>query len=195
MLKTGFDGGAWLNEPGRWEIDGGTLTVATEAETDFWRETHYGFVHDNGHAYLLPADDGFTVEARIRADYAALYDQAGLLLRLDERRWLKCGVELTDGAPFLSVVATDGRSDWSIAQPFGGLDDVRLRLTVQAGAARIQASKDGQRWPMLRLAAVPEAPRYLVGPMACSPTRAGFVAVFSDFSIGPASTEPLHAEA
>ena len=53
MLKTGFGGGAWVNEPSRWNIDGDQLTLATENETDFWRETYYGFVHDNGHAYLL----------------------------------------------------------------------------------------------------------------------------------------------
>ena len=68
MLKTGFGGGAWVNEPSRWNIDGDQLTLATENETDFWRETYYGFVHDNGHAYLLPAEDGFTALLRIRAN-------------------------------------------------------------------------------------------------------------------------------
>ena len=58
---------------------------------------------------------------RIRADYTANFDQAGLMLYLDEKHWLKCGVELTDGDRFLSVVVTNGRSDWSFANPSASL--------------------------------------------------------------------------
>jgi regulation of enolase protein 1 (concanavalin A-like superfamily) len=194
MLKTGFGGGAWVNEPSRWNIDGDQLTLATENETDFWRETYYGFVHDNGHAYLLPAEDGFTALLRIRADYTANFDQAGLMLYLDEKHWLKCGVELTDGDRFLSVVVTNGRSDWSVCQPFRELGDFRLRMTVKDGSVLVHASPDGKTWSMLRVASFAPAPRYRVGPMACSPSRAGLEVAFSDFSIGPASTEPLHAD-
>lgn len=194
MSRTGFGGGAWLNEPASSKIDGGVLTVVTGHETDFWRETYYGFVHDNGHAYTVPVDDGFTATIRVRADYSAKFDQAGLFLQLDERHWLKCGVELTDGDRFLSVVVTNGRSDWSVSQPFRDLDDFRLRLTVRDGTALVHASPDGERWFMLRVAAFAPAARYRVGPMACSPTRAGLAVTFSDFTVGPASTEPLHAE-
>lgn len=194
MLRTGFDGGAWLNEPSHWSIEGDRLTVTTEKETDFWRETYYGFVHDNGHAYLLPADDGFTAMLRVRANYTANFDQAGLMLHLDDRHWLKCGVELTDGDRFLSVVVTNGRSDWSVCQPFRELDDFRLRMTVRDGSVLIHASRDGANWSMLRVAAFAAVPSYRIGPMTCSPSRAGLEVTFSDFSIGPASTEPLHAE-
>lgn len=194
MSKTGFHGGEWLNEPSRWRLDGDTLIVTTENETDFWRETYYGFVHDNGHAYLLAAEDSFTATLRVRADYTANFDQAGLMLYLDDRHWLKCGVELTDGDRFLSVVVTNGRSDWSVCQPFRDLDDFRLRLTVRDGSVLIHASRDGASWSMLRVAAFERAARYRVGPMTCSPSRAGLEVNFSDFTIGPASTEPLHAE-
>lgn len=195
MPRTGFEGGAWLNEPSRWRLEADRLTMLTDNETDFWRETYYGFVHDNGHAYLLPADDGFTAVLRIRAHYTATFDQAGLMLYLDEGHWLKCGVELTDGDRFLSVVVTNGRSDWSICQPFRELEDFLLRMTVKDGSVLIHASRDGVVWSMLRVASFAPAPRYRVGPMACSPSRAGLEVTFSDLSIGPASTEPLHAEA
>lgn len=193
MLKTGFDGGVWLNAPSNWKVVAGQLDVTTENETDFWRDTYYGFVHDNGHAYLIPADDGFTATLRVRANYTANFDQAGLMLYLDDRHWLKCGVELTDGDRFLSVVVTNGRSDWSVCQPFRELDDFRLRMTVRDGSVLIHASRDGTSWSMLRVAAFEPAPSYRVGPMTCSPSRAGLEVTFSDFSIGPASTEPLHA--
>lgn len=194
MTRQGFAGGEWWNEPKSWTVSGDTLTVVTDHETDFWRETYYGFVHDNGHAYTVPVDDGFTATLRVRADYTQKFDQAGMFLMLDEHHWLKCGVELTDGDRFLSVVVTNERSDWSVSQPFKTLHDFRLRLTVRDGSVLVHASPDGEHWSMLRVAAFAKAPRYRIGPMTCSPTRAGLAVTFSDFAIGPASTEPLHAE-
>ena len=39
----------WLNDPPEWSEDRGVLAVVTGAKTDFWRETHYGFIRDDGH--------------------------------------------------------------------------------------------------------------------------------------------------
>jgi regulation of enolase protein 1 (concanavalin A-like superfamily) len=36
---------------------------------------------------------------RVRGSYGAQYDQAGAMVRLDERRWLKTGAEYFDGRP------------------------------------------------------------------------------------------------
>ena len=87
---------------------------------------------------------------------------------------------------------TNGNSDWSVAKPFDELDDFYLRVTVKDGAMRIQASRTGTHWPLARLAPFPVSERYLVGPMACTPERAGLSVVFSDFTIGPALTTDLH---
>jgi regulation of enolase protein 1 (concanavalin A-like superfamily) len=114
------------------------------------------------------------------------------MIRIDETRWVKTGVELTDGELFLSTVVTHGNSDWSVAKPFGELDDVYLRVTVNSGAMRIQASRTGKHWPLVRLAPFPASKNYLVGPMACTPGRAGLRVAFCDFSIGSAITTDLH---
>jgi uncharacterized protein len=37
----------WLNEPPEWHEANDALTVTTGAKTDFWRETHYGFIRDD----------------------------------------------------------------------------------------------------------------------------------------------------
>ena len=44
----------WLNEPGSWAFEDGTLSISTNERTDFWRHTFYGFERDNGHAWLRP---------------------------------------------------------------------------------------------------------------------------------------------
>ncbi|MGV1754215.1 DUF1349 domain-containing protein [Agrobacterium sp. CG674] len=182
----------WLNEPAVWEATETALTLTTDANTDFWRKTHYGFTRDSGHFLGSSVDDGFTACVRIQGEFRSLYDQAGLMVRIDENRWVKTGVEFTDGERFLSTVVTDGRSDWSVSQPFKELEDFYIRVTLKEGAMRIQASSDGRIWPLLRLAPFPEALRYLVGPTACTPERGGLDVRFSEFTIGAAITTDLH---
>lgn len=87
---------------------------------------------------------------------------------------------------------TDERSDWAPATAPPLPDGFWVRVTVAAGAIRVQYSADGVSWPLLRLAPFPVASRYLVGPMCCTPERAGLTVVFSQFSVGPALVRDLH---
>lgn len=191
-MSVDFRKGKWLNEPAKWQVTDNRLTVTTDEKTDFWRETYYGFTRDSGHFLGFPTGDDFTAKIRIQGEFRTLYDQAGLMVRIDENRWVKTGVEFTDGEPFLSTVITDGKSDWSVSQPFKELEDFYIRVTVAKGALRVQASRDGTFWPLLRLARFPVASAYEVGPTACTPERSGLTIDFSEFSIGPAITTDLH---
>jgi hypothetical protein len=192
-MAINFKQGTWLNEPAIWASGGSELMLTTDGKTDFWRETYYGFTRDSGHFLGFPAGDNFTAEIRISGEFRTLYDQAGLAVRVSETQWVKTGVEFTDGEAFLSTVVTNGKSDWSVSQPFRELEDFRIRLTADRGALRIQASRDGGRWPLLRLAPFAIGPAGCqVGPTACTPERDGLTVRFSDFSIGPATTKDLH---
>ncbi|MGX8012302.1 DUF1349 domain-containing protein [Mesorhizobium sp. ORM8.1] len=191
-MNVNFKDGTWLNQPANWLAEDASLTMTTDAKTDFWRETHYDFTRDSGHFLGFPATDDFTARIRIQGESRTLYDQAGLMVRIDEKRWVKTGVEFTDGELFLSTVITDGKSDWSVSQPFKELEDFHIRVTLAKGAMRIQASRDGKFWPLLRLAPFPAATSYAVGPTACTPERSGLSVRFSEFSIGPAITTDLH---
>ena len=183
----------WLNEPA---VHGGDLTrlkIRTDANTDFWQETFYGFERDNGHAWLTPVEGDFTARVRIRGDYRELYDQAGLMLRIDSRHWIKTGIEYTDGRMHFSVVVTNGTSDWSVIPltDATAADEVAVRLTRHGDAVRIQFAVNPASWQMARLAPFSAADAQ-VGLMACSPERGGFEASFSGFSLGPAIDRKLH---
>lgn len=182
----------WLNAPETWRLDDGRLWVVTDAKTDFWRETHYGFIRDTGHFFACDVAGGFTAQLRVRARYDALYDQAGIMVRLDEKTWIKAGIEASDGQALLSSVLTVGRSDWATGIYGGDPADVWLRATVAGGVIRLQASSDGRRWPLARLAPFPEAASYRVGPMCCTPERAGLEVEFSAFEVTPALGRELH---
>lgn len=187
-----FAGGVWLNEPADWGLMNKRLRAVTDLQTDFWRETHYGFTRDSGHFFGCEIARPFTAQLRLRARYQALYDQAGIMVRIDGERWIKAGVEWSDDAPRLGSVLTLGQSDWATGPFEGDPSDFWLRATVARGVIRIQVSSDGVRWPLLRLAPFPEVSTYRVGPMCCTPERAGLSVEFSDFEVTPALEKDLH---
>lgn len=182
----------WRNEPPVWSEVDGVLTLETGNETDFWRETHYGFVHNDGHFRYRAVEGDFTASVRFSGQYEALYDQAGLMVRVDDRNWIKAGIEYTDGLAHLSVVATRDFSDWSVTALETVPDEVWLRLSRHGDAIRVQYRLAGTDWRMLRLAYLAPGGTVEVGPMSCSPTRAGFRAEFREFTVGPAIARDLH---
>jgi hypothetical protein len=192
MKPVSFKNCRWLNEPTTWSGTENELKITTDAKTDYWRETFYGFVRDSGHFLGTTVNGDFTAQIRFRAEYSHLYDQAGLMIRVDGQNWVKTGIEFTDGEHALSTVVTSGKSDWSVGKLKGDPGDVRLRVTVSGGALRVQASADGVFWPLFRLAPFPRSNQYHIGPMCCSPERAGFECRFSEFLVGPPTSKGLH---
>ena len=153
-LILGRSDGMWLNEPEQWTAKGDSLQVIISKATDFWREIHYGFNRDSGHFLGFPTAEAFTAELRIQGDYQALYDQAGLMVRIDAHHWVKAGIEFSDGRAMLGSVLTDGQSDWATSHYEHDASDFRIRVTVVNGVLRLQASADGKLWPLMRLAPV-----------------------------------------
>ncbi|OJF97240.1 DUF1349 domain-containing protein [Pararhizobium antarcticum] len=184
--------GTWLNKPTKAEASEIELLVTTDADTDFWRETHYGFVRDNGHFYAFQTDGDFTAQVRVQSHFKHLYDQAGLMVRIDERRWVKTGIEFSDGYGLLGSVLTDEASDWATGRYDGNPSDFWIRVTVQSGVLRIQVSNDGKTWPLVRLCPFPKMDRYLVGPMCCTPEREGLEVRFSEWHLGQVLCKDLH---
>lgn len=176
----------WLNEPPEWREVDGQLAVTTGERTDFWRKTHYGFVRDDGHFRHAEVIGDFSAAVAFRGAYEALYDQAGLMLRIDAESWIKAGIEYVAGRRMLSVVVTRGVSDWSTMPLPGDPDWVHLRLTRIGAAVHVHwaSSPEPTGFRMLRLAWFPEGPAR-VGPMCCSPQRAGFEVRFGGFELGP----------
>jgi uncharacterized protein len=184
--------GVWLNEPERWSALDDSLQIVTDEATDFWRETHYGFSRDSGHFLAFPTAEAFTAELRVEGDFQALYDQAGIMVRIDAQRWVKAGIEFSDGRAMLASVLTDGQSDWATAPYEHDAGDFWVRATVANDVLRLQASADGKLWPLMRLAPFAKANSYFVGPMACTPEGAGLKVVFSTFRLTPPLGKDLH---
>ena len=91
------------------------MSVVTGFKTDFWQSTFYRIQRDNVHFYHTEVKKDFSAEFVIDGYYEELYDQAGLMLRVDALNSIKTGIEFTDGIQHFSTVITrDGFSDWSV---------------------------------------------------------------------------------
>lgn len=69
----------------------------------------------------------------VEADFTTLYDQAGLMIYLDEKHWLKAGIEYNDGQPMIGSVLTNEVSDWATGKLMGCRyrGDIRLEAILQ----------------------------------------------------------------
>lgn len=186
----------WLNPPERVELGGDVLKVVTRPMTDFWRTTHYGFVHDDGHFLGLPLGGEAALEVTFALEFSEPFDQAGLMLRATPELWMKAGVELSDGVLFASAVVTRGHSDWSVAplptSAAGALFTIRASRRGDAVTLRYRVG-DADPMRMLRVAYLPPEAEVIAGPMCCSPSRGGLVVRFQPVRVGPADAR-LHDE-
>lgn len=173
----------WFNEPASAKQSGDQLVVTTKPKTDYWRKTFYEYVTDNGHFFSLPVTGDFTLESRVSGKYAALYDQAGLMIRIDSSNWLKCGLELVDGIGHASVVVTREFSDWSTVRGITTNEPLWWRIVRKSTSLEVLYSLDGKNFISTRLGYLPLQASVDAGIMCCSPEGAGFESTFDQLHL------------
>ncbi|MEJ0085725.1 MAG: DUF1349 domain-containing protein [Pseudomonadota bacterium] len=186
MTRTGGDLTArmsWTNEPARVSYPEGGVMARSKPKTDFWRKTYYGYITDNGHFFHLPVSGEFTFEARVIGKYASLYDQAGLMVRLDEKHWMKCGSEFFESRRWASVVFTHDFSDWSTLDDLSQTGPVWWRVARKKDSIEAQCSTDGKTFLTVRQGYFPPAVEVQVGVMCAAPEGAGFDAAFDNLRL------------
>lgn len=182
----------WHSTPNniRWADD--VLQFETGTKTDFWQNTWYGFRRDDGHFLGLDAPSDFSATLAFNAAYEELYDQAGIMLRVDEDNWIKAGIEFSDGVTnFSSVVTKEGHSDWSMVPSPGASGAQQMRLTRIKDTVFAHFRTQDGIWQLMRLCTF-SSDGGKVGPMACSPERTGLLVTISKFEITPPADNPLH---
>jgi len=172
----------WLNPPPSSEVRDEWLEVSPGSETDFWQKTLDGGSRDDGHVLYVEVSGDFVAETRVTGDFFNLYDQAGLMLRMDATHWIKADAENDPvGSPTLGVVITRDTSDWSVSRL--APKEFLLRLERKGKLVAVYTSEDGHKWSVLRMATLDWRNPLQVGLFAACPTKSGMRARFDYFKI------------
>ena len=173
----------WLNEPAAWQVSEDKLEMFVTPQSDYWRETHYGFTVDDGPFYYTTRGGEFEASLKITGEYKTRFDQMGIMLRVDEKHWIKTGIEYVDGKYNFSTVVTDTKSSWSVIELSEQPSALWIKVIRRLDAVEIFYSLDGKNYTMSNLSYLKSNAPVKVGMMGASPDGEGFKAIFEDFSI------------
>ncbi len=111
------------------------------------------------------------------------------MIRIDDKNWVKTGIEFVGGKQNLSAVVTREFSDWSVVKRPDNPEFIWLRLQRHKDAVQIHYSLDGKTWTMLRLAYFPPDVPVKIGMVAAAPGKQDFEVTFDKFSVGPITAQ------
>jgi regulation of enolase protein 1 (concanavalin A-like superfamily) len=173
----------WYSKPVKSAVEGNTLKMTVDPGTDYWQVTHYGFKRDNGPFYYTEQAGNFEASVKITGAYQELFHQAGLMVRIDNKNWIKTGIEYVDGVQNVSAVVTREVSDWSVVPRHDSPKSVWLKLLRKGDYVEIKYSFDGVKFDMLRLAYFPPNVKAMIGMVAAAPGKQHFDVTFEDFKV------------
>lgn len=176
----------WINQPAHFTLNEETLIIQTQANTDFWQRTYYGFQNDNAPAFLIEIEEDFTITVKTNFEYKNQYDQCGILLYQDSENWVKASIENENMtmARLGSVVTNLGFSDWATTDISAHITELWYRLSKRGQDFFIEYSEDGIDFKQMRILHMYQPISVVkVGVYACSPLQSSFKAVFSKFKI------------
>ncbi len=173
----------WFNEPEEGSIDGDRLTMSVTPQSDFWRISHYGFTVDDGPFYYAIYGGEFEAKVKVSGKYKARFDQAGIMIRIDHKNYIKAGIEYVDGKYNISAVVTHNTSDWSVIVLDREVPHIWIKAVRRLDAVEIFYSFDDKEYIMMRNAWMEDNTPVMVGLMAACPDGNGFEASFEDFSV------------
>ena len=193
-----LSGLTWSNPPESATIEAGKgLKVIPKPKTDYWRKIYLTppANRSSGHAllYKIPTGiDSWVAEMSFSLNPVTQFDQAGVMVFIDGEHWLKAGIEVENGSPNMSCVATNKQSDWSY-KSWPTSQGIEMRVEFKRYGENmceclVQYKETNGKWTFLR-----EAPLSLgsgevsVGMMCCAPMKEagqpGMDVVFHKLSI------------
>ena len=173
----------WFNEPEKWTVENQALSMFITPKSDYWRISHYGFTVDDAPFYYALYGGEFEVKVKITGDYKNRFDQAGLMLRIDEQNYIKAGIEFVDGVYNLSTVVTHKTSDWSVIALEKPVPFIWIKAVRRLDAVEVFYSFDDKTYTMMRNAWMQDNTPMMVGVMGACPDGDGFNVKFENFKV------------
>jgi regulation of enolase protein 1 (concanavalin A-like superfamily) len=127
-----------------------------------------------GSSLHLPVSGDFSFEARIDGEYAALYDQAGLIVRIRAQNWVECGSEFFDNRRHASVVFSREFSDRSTMNDLATTGPAWWGVACKPDSLETLCSDDSKNFTSVRVGCLVASATAEVGIMCGVPEGEGF---------------------
>lgn len=177
----------WKFEPKKYQITEDKIEITTEAHTDLWQKTYYGFCNDNAPMLCFTTDEAFfsfVVKTSFNSQHR--FDQCGVCVYQDSNNWIKASIEYEDEnfQRLGSVVTNNGYSDWASTDIPAATNFMYYRLSRRESDFCIENSIDGVNFKQMRIAHLFAGDKSVnVGIYACSPENSSFTANFTEMEI------------
>lgn len=177
----------WIREPQNAVITDDKIEIITEAGTDLWQRTYYGFRNDNAPVLQMKTDEqyfSFIVKTHFESEHR--FDQCGVAIYLDSENWLKASIEYENEEyqRLGSVVTNHGYSDWATTDIPASVEDMWYRLSRRESDYCIECSTDGTTFKQMRICHLWEGAKEIsFGIYACSPENSSFKATFTNMQM------------
>ena len=168
----------WYNEPEnvRFETDG--MVIYAKGKTDFWQSVHHGFKKDNGHFFFSRQNGDFSFVLKWHFDTLEKFSQCGIMLRIDERNWMKSSLmnETADDNMLAVSLTIGGHSDWSGCSLVGDIHELWFKLQRVGDDYILFYSLDGFRFEKIKMFYLKSYEDVKVGAYIASPSESGAAA-------------------
>lgn len=176
----------WMNEPVRVRFDDRGMHVTAKSKTDFWNCVRYNFIKDDGHFFFSYVSDDFCCELNWEFETSKLFDQSGIMLRIDENNWFKASIMYdNDLQPMMATSLTNmGFSDLATINLQKEVNRVWYRLKRYKGCYVVSYSVNGEEYIQLRkFYLIKDEKDVKVGAYICSPQQEDFEATLNDIKL------------
>ena len=169
----------WLNDPENVTFTALGMRTESKQGTDFWQNEAANVHKDNGHFFYLPKTENFVLDICWDCNIEGNFDQCGIMVRIDEKNWLKASVMFEDeSSPSVATCATiNGFSDWAIHKVEQIPEKVYYQIKRLHDDYIVYFSLDGECFEQIRLVHLSAAAGpVLAGAYICSPRNDNFSA-------------------
>lgn len=174
----------WRNKPKEDIVISGTkIKMEVPAKTDFWRRTKYHFTQDNAPFHSEQWTGDFETLVCVSGGLSALYQKAGIMIRLDDEYWIFVGMEYVDGKVFMSNIVTNKNSDRTLVPLPLNAQTVGVWFCVKCHSGSVETfySFDAKKWILTRQTLMGEGQVANVGITGASPSDQKLDVTFNYF--------------
>lgn len=177
----------WINEPKNYKITENEIVITTDANTDLWQRTYYGFQNDNAPMLQMETEETyFSFVVKTTFESKRRFDQCGVIMYLDSDNWLKASIEYENESyqRLGSVVTNLGYSDWATTDIDASIHSMWYRFSRRESDYCIECSVDGIHFKQMRICHIHKGNKTIrFGIYACSPEQSSFKATFTDMKL------------